>query len=121
MHHCEYQGKDADFRVRWAETMVGDINFELIQSLGGSNPFAGLRRPERRGHQLDRGDVPDARGVGAGQGAVRGATASASPRSSHIGDHIEWYFLDTEPTFKCIIESGSGHALDFHQASAVYP
>jgi methylmalonyl-CoA/ethylmalonyl-CoA epimerase len=38
-----------------------------------------------------------------------------------IGDHIEWYYLDTEPGFKCIIESGSGHALDFMEPAAVYP
>ena len=32
--------------------------------------------------------------------------------SGRIGDHIEWYYLDTEPGFKCVIESGSGHAID---------
>jgi hypothetical protein len=38
-----------------------------------------------------------------------------------IGNHIEWYYLDTEPGFKCIIESGSGHAFDFLKPGAVYP
>jgi methylmalonyl-CoA/ethylmalonyl-CoA epimerase len=38
-----------------------------------------------------------------------------------IGDHIEWYYLDTEPGFKCVIESGSGHALDFMEPAAIYP
>jgi hypothetical protein len=41
--------------------------------------------------------------------------------SSRIGDHIEWYFLDTELPFKCVIESGSGHAIDFMEPAAVYP
>jgi hypothetical protein len=120
MHHSEYHGRPADFRVRWAETTVGDMNFELIQSLGGSNPF---------------GDFVDQKGEGISSIAVMFETREESERvkaafakqgmgitaRSGIGDHIEWYFLDTEPTFKCIIESGSGHALDFHQATAVYP
>lgn len=120
MHHSRYQGKDADFRVRWAETTVGDMNFELIESLGGSNPF---------------GDFIDRNGEGISSIAVMFQTREESERvkaqfaadgigvtaSSRIGDHIEWYFLDTEPSFKCIIESGSGHALDFQQATAVYP
>jgi len=40
---------------------------------------------------------------------------------SWIGNHIEWYYLDTEPRFKCIIEPGSGHAFDFIKPAAVYP
>src|SRR5262245_46286518 len=32
---------------------------------------------------------------------------------ARIGDHIEYYYLDTESRFKCPIESGSGHALDY--------
>jgi hypothetical protein len=100
--------------------MVGDINFELIQSMGGSNPF---------------GDFVDRNGEGISSIAVMFPTRAESERvkaqfakrgigitaMSHIGDHIEWYFLDTETAFKCIIESGSGHALDFHQASYTYP
>jgi hypothetical protein len=39
----------------------------------------------------------------------------------HIGDEIEWYFLDTEVPFKCVIESGSGHALDFDVPYETYP
>ena len=39
----------------------------------------------------------------------------------HIGDDIEWYFLDTEVPFKCVIESGSGHALDFDVPFETYP
>jgi methylmalonyl-CoA/ethylmalonyl-CoA epimerase len=45
-----------------------------------------------------------------------GITAKAA-----IGDHIEWYYLDTEPGFKCVIESGSGHAIDFMEPIAIYP
>jgi methylmalonyl-CoA/ethylmalonyl-CoA epimerase len=120
MHHSRYRGKDAEFRVRWAETMVGDINFELIEPLGGSSPFQ---------------DFLDEKGEGISSIALMFQTRADSERvkaqfardgigvvaESQIGDHIEWYFLDTEPSFKVFIESGSGHALDFHAASAIYP
>ena len=29
-----------------------------------------------------------------------------------IGDTIEFYYLDTEPMLKFVLESGSGHAID---------
>jgi hypothetical protein len=37
-----------------------------------------------------------------------------------IGDTIEFYYLDTEPMLKFILESGSGHAIDL-TPSRVYP
>ena len=38
-----------------------------------------------------------------------------------IGDHIEYYYLDTQDRFGCLIESGSGHATDFVKPAYVYP
>jgi methylmalonyl-CoA/ethylmalonyl-CoA epimerase len=32
--------------------------------------------------------------------------------SGHIGETIEFFYLDTEPSLKIILESGSGHAID---------
>jgi hypothetical protein len=121
MHDCEMDGKPCDFfNVRWAETQVGDLNFELIEPRGGDNPWQRI---------LDRN------GEGIGSIAVMFKTREESEKVKaqfqdmgleitavgRIGDHIEWYYLDTEPGFKCIIESGSGHALDFMQPAAVYP
>ncbi len=37
-----------------------------------------------------------------------------------IGETIEFYYLDTEPMLKFILESGSGHAIDL-VPSRVYP
>ena len=37
-----------------------------------------------------------------------------------IGDTIEFYYLDTEPMLKFVLESGSGHAIDL-TPSRVYP
>ena len=114
-------GRPVDyFNIRWAETQVGDLNFELIEPRGGDNPWQRML---------------DAKGEGIGSIAVMFKTREESERVieqfrsmdvgitavGRIGDHIEWYYLDTEPGFKCIIESGSGHALDFMQPAAVYP
>jgi predicted enzyme related to lactoylglutathione lyase len=121
MHDCELDGKPCDFfNIRWAETMVGDMNFELIEPRGGDNPWQRML---------------DERGEGIGSIAVMFETREESERVKQqfqqlglgitavgrIGDHIEWYYLDTEPGFKCVIESGSGHALDFMPPAAVYP
>jgi methylmalonyl-CoA/ethylmalonyl-CoA epimerase len=121
MHDCEMDGKPVDyFDVRWAETQVGDLNFELIQPRGGDNPWQ---------------RILDEKGEGIGSIAVMFKTREESEKViqafadmdlgltavGRIGDHIEWYYLDTEPGFKCIIESGSGHALDFMAPAAVYP
>jgi len=38
-----------------------------------------------------------------------------------IGDHIEYYYLDTEVRFGCLIESGSGHAIDFVRPARIFP
>jgi methylmalonyl-CoA/ethylmalonyl-CoA epimerase len=121
MHDCELDGKPVDFfNIRWAETQVGDLNFELIEPRGGDNPWQRM---------LDK------HGEGIGSIAVMFKTTEESERVieqframdigitavGRIGDHIEWYYLDTQPGFKCVIESGSGHALDFMEPVAVYP
>jgi hypothetical protein len=121
MHDCEIDGAPCDFfNVRWAETQVGDLNFELLQPIAGDNPWQ---------------RILDQKGEGIGSIAVMFKTREEAEavkkqfqRSGcevtavgRIGDHIEWYYLDTEPGFKCLIESGSGHALDFMEPQAVFP
>jgi predicted enzyme related to lactoylglutathione lyase len=120
MHHCEWKGKSAEFRVCWAETMVGDMNFELIEPLGSGSPWQ---------------EFLDTKGEGISSIAVMFNTPEESERVKEqfagegigvtavgrIGDEIAWYFLDTEVPLKCVIESGSGHALDFRVPHATYP
>ena len=121
MHDCTMDGEPCEFfKMRWAEVQVGDIIFELVQPLGGDNPWQRML---------------DAHGEGIGSIAVMYKTTEDSEAvkaefrdagrevtsSGRIGDHIEWYYLDTEPTFKCVIESGSGHAIEFMESDSVYP
>jgi hypothetical protein len=40
--------------------------------------------------------------------------------SGRIGDTIEFYYLDTAPMLKFVLESGSGHAIDL-KPTYVYP
>lgn len=121
MHDCEIDGEPVDFfNVRWAETQVGDLNFELIEPLGGDTPWQ--RMLDEKGEGIGSIAVmfktrTESEAV-VEQFRAMGITRSAIGR---IGDHIEWYYLDTEPGFKCVIESGSGHALDFMEPTAVYP
>ena len=37
-----------------------------------------------------------------------------------IGSSIEFYYLDTDPLLKFVLESGSGHAIEL-QPTRVYP
>ena len=119
-HDCEIDGHPTDyFNTRWAEMRFGELNFTLAQPRGGDNH-------EQR--------VIDQKGEGIGSIAVMFKTRAESRKvieqfatmglgitaKGHIGDHIEWYNLDTEPDFKCTIESGSGHAPDFTAPTAVW-
>jgi methylmalonyl-CoA/ethylmalonyl-CoA epimerase len=40
--------------------------------------------------------------------------------SGRIGDSIEFYYLDTAPMLKFVLESGSGHAIDL-KPTRMYP
>jgi methylmalonyl-CoA/ethylmalonyl-CoA epimerase len=121
IHHCEMKcEKVPDFQLRWAEVMVGDINFELIQPLGGLSPWQ---------------QMLDTKGEGIGSIAVMFRSNEESERvkaqfsqlgigiaaRGHIGDRIEWFHLETEPTFKCVIKSANGRALDDVEPDTVYP
>jgi hypothetical protein len=49
--------------------------------------------------------------------AARGAQVLMGGR---IGASIEFYYLDTSPLLKFVLESGSGHAIDL-EPTYVYP
>ena len=116
MHDCELDGKPVDFfNIRWAETQVGDLNFELIQPVAGDNPWQRML---------------DQHGEGIGSIAVMFKTQEESEKVleefrqmgmertavGHIGDHIEWYYLDTQPGFKCIDRVGERTRARLHEA-----
>lgn len=108
---CTMNGASADFRIRWAETRVGDMNFELVEPLGGSSPWQDFYDRHGDGISSVSVAVPDA-GVAERvrrQFAADGVGVAASGR---IGDDVDWFLLDSELAFKCMIKSGTGHGIN---------
>ena len=94
-----------------AETMVGDMCFELIQPLEGSNIYSEWLEEHGEGfhhmavmkHTVEESDAFKK------QMAAEGAEILMGGR---IGETIEFYYLDSEPLLKIIVVSGTGHAID---------
>jgi len=112
VHHAtELRGVPVHYALRGAEVYVGALNFELLQPLEGPNLWTELI--DRRGEGiasiatmfLERADGD------AVKAAFRDALGIPVSMRAEIGDHIEYYYLDTEARFGCLIESGSGHAV----------
>ena len=120
-HRTELRGQPVHYSLRGAEVYVGSLNFELLQPLEGPNLWSEFM--DRRGEGiasiatmfLEREDGD----------AVKAAFKETFDidviMKADIGDHIEYYYLDTEEQFGCLIESGSGHAIDFVKPAQVYP
>jgi methylmalonyl-CoA/ethylmalonyl-CoA epimerase len=122
VHHATMlRGKPVHYALRGAEVYVGSVNFELLQPLEGPNLWSEFM--DRRGpgmasiatmfHERVDGDAVKA--------AFQERYGIPVTMKADIGDHIEYYYLDTEARFGCLIESGSGHAIDFVRPVSVYP
>ena len=122
VHHAtELRGRQVQYSLRGAEVYVGSLNFELLQPLTGPNLWSEFI--ERRGegvasiasmfHERADGDAV--------KRAFKERFGIDVIMKAEIGDHIEYYYLDTEEQFGCLIESGSGHAIDFVGPASVYP
>ena len=93
--------------------MSAQLNFELLQPLEGPNLWSEFI--DRRGEGiasiatmfLEREDGDAVKRAFAEQFGI------PVSMKADIGDHIEYYYLATEAQFGCLIESGSGHAIDF--------
>jgi hypothetical protein len=122
IHHAtELRGAAVDYSMRGAEVYVGSLNFELLDAFAGPNLWSEF--VERRGEGiasiatmfLERED-----GDAVKAAFLKRFGIPVSMRAE-IGDHIEYYYLDTEDQFGCLIESGSGHAIDFVRPVNVHP
>ncbi|MDX2970135.1 VOC family protein [Kribbella solani] len=119
-HDSQVRGERVDFTLRGAECMVGDLNFELLQPLSGPSVWQEFLDTKGEGIAsiAVMFDAPAESEACKSAFAAHGIGVVSSAR---IGEHIEYYYLDTEARFKCMIESGSGHALDFMPPSYVFP
>lgn len=117
-----YMGRSVSYSLRGAEVYVGSLNFELLKPIpGGESLFHDHLRRRGEGiasiasmfHERADGDAVKA--------AFKEAFGVDVINRANIGDHIEYYYVDTQRDFGCPIESGSGHAIDFVGPARIYP
>jgi methylmalonyl-CoA/ethylmalonyl-CoA epimerase len=119
LHDTEVRGKPTDYTMLGAETHVGDMGFELLQPLEGQSIYKEWL--EQHGEGLHHVAVMLHDGDESTELKKKFADVGASVlMGGRIGDTIEFFYLDTEPSLKIILESGSGHAIDLVPDS-VYP
>lgn len=119
LHGTELHGRPAEYTMLGAETHVGDMGFELLQPLEGPSIYRewleqhgeGLHHVAVMLHDLDESTRLKQTFAEIGASVLMGG---------RIGETIEFFYLDTEPTLKIILESGSGHAIDL-VPDDVYP
>ena len=119
LHDTVVKGQPVEYRMIGAEADVDGLGFELIQPVSGPSIYQ---------------EFLDTRGEGVQHIACMKHSFSDSElmrrhwrdhgadvlMSGRIGDSIEFYYLDTEPLLKFVLESGSGHAIEL-QPTRVYP
>ena len=124
-HHDTRIGDEpVHYTLLGAETYVGGeqdgMNFELLQPLEG--PSLWQRFLDERGEGIYSIAVMF-KTAEESEAAKRHFESHQMPVSmaARIGDHIEYYYVDSEPVLKLALESGSGHAIDFVKPKYVYP
>jgi len=119
LHDTQLHGEPAEYTMLGAETHVGDMGFELLQPLEGPSIYRewleqhgeGLHHVAVMLHDFDESTQMKQKFTEIGASVLMGG---------RIGETIEFYYLDTEPSLKIILESGSGHAIDL-VPDYVYP
>ena len=119
LHQTELHGKPTEYTMLGAETHVGDMGFELLQPLDGPSIYRewldergeGLHHVAVMLHDFNESNELKKKFAEVGASVLMGG---------RIGETIEFFYLDTEPQLKIILESGSGHAIDLVPDS-VYP
>jgi methylmalonyl-CoA/ethylmalonyl-CoA epimerase len=111
LHGTMLRGEPVEFRMIGAETTVDGLGFELIQPVSGRSIYQEHLDEHGEGvqhiacMQHSWGDSAKFKE----HWARRGADILMYGR---IGESIEFYYLDTGPMLKFVLESGSGHAIE---------
>jgi methylmalonyl-CoA/ethylmalonyl-CoA epimerase len=111
LHHTELRGQPTEYTMLGAETQVGGLGFELLQPLEGPSIYKewleqhgeSLHHVAVMLHDFDESTELKKRFAETGTSVLM---------LGRIGETIEFFYLDTEPSLKLILESGSGHAID---------
>jgi methylmalonyl-CoA/ethylmalonyl-CoA epimerase len=115
LHHTHLYGEAREYTFIGAETHVGPIVVELIQPIEGPSIYKewletkgeGLHHIACMANTQEESDAIKER---------FGALGARVLMGGRVGETVEYYYLDTEPMLKVIIESGSGHAVDLTPA-----
>jgi methylmalonyl-CoA/ethylmalonyl-CoA epimerase len=119
LHDTQLRGEPVEFRMIGAETSVNGLGFELIQPVSGLNIYQEYLDTHGEGVQhiaMMQHSWEDSAAFKA-HWAEQGAEVLMYGR---IGSSIEFYYLDTDPLLKFVLESGSGHAIEL-QPTRMYP
>ena len=119
LHDTRVKGEPVEYRMIGAEASVDGLGFELIQPVSGPSIYQEFLDAHGEGVQhiaCMKHDVHDSELVRR-HWHDNGAEVLMSGR---IGDSIEFYYLDTAPMLKFVLESGSGHAIDL-KPTRIYP
>jgi len=119
LHDTRVNGEPVEFRMIGAEASVDGLGFELIQPVSGPSIYQEFLDTHGEGVQhiaCMKHSVEDS-SLMREHWRAQGAQVLMSGR---IGESIEFYYLDTAPMLKFVLESGSGHAIDL-KPTYVYP
>jgi hypothetical protein len=119
LHDTQVRGVPTEYSMIGAETTVNGLGFELIQPVSGPSIYQehldqhgeGVQHIACMQHSME--DSEKFKKYWADQG-------SEILMYGRIGETIEFYYLDTQPQLKFVLESGSGHAIEL-KPSYTYP
>jgi methylmalonyl-CoA/ethylmalonyl-CoA epimerase len=111
LHSTELHGKPTEFTMLGAECHAGPIVFELLQPLEGPSIYKewldehgeGLHHVAVMVPTHEQADQTRAHFQELGAEVLMGG---------RIGETIEFYYIETMPQLKFVLESGSGHAIE---------
>jgi len=119
LHDTVVRGERVEYRMIGAETSVDGLGFELIQPVSGPSIYQEFLDTHGEGVQ----HIACMKHSEQDSSLMREhwrANGAEELMSGRIGDTIEFYYLDTAPMLKFVLESGSGHAIDI-KPTYVYP
>jgi catechol 2,3-dioxygenase-like lactoylglutathione lyase family enzyme len=119
LHDTRVHGEAVEFRMIGAETHLDGLDFELIQPVSGPSIYQehldtygeGVQHIAFMQHSYQDSSLMREHWR---------ANGAEELMSGRIGDSIEFYYLDTAPMLKFVLESGSGHAIDL-KPTYIYP
>jgi hypothetical protein len=123
-HNTEVNGEPVHFTLLGAETYVGGedsgMNFELLQPLEGPSVWRTWLDEHGPGiYSIATMFKTAEEGAEAKAWLLENGMPVVS--KANIGDHIEYFYVDSYDKLKVNLESGSGHAIDFVKPLYVYP